>query len=88
MSWHVEFSKKAEKQIKALDRGQREMIYRWLYKNIEGCEDPRAHGHLLVGELGGLWRYRVGKYRVLCEIHDDELVVIAVEVGHRSKVYK
>ena len=87
MSWKVDFSPKAEKQVKKLDAAQRAAIYRWLYKNIDGCENPRAFGHALTGNLGGLWRYRVGKYRVICELQDDRLVVLALEVGHRSQVY-
>lgn len=88
MRWSVEFSPKAERQIKKLDKGQRTAIYRWMYKNIEGCENPRAHGHALAGNLAGLWRYRVGKYRVICELQDDRLVVLAIEVGHRSRIYE
>lgn len=85
--WALRYSKRAVKQLSKLDEHQHKMIRRWLEANIDGCEDPRAHGHALSHELSGLWRYRVGKYRVICEIHDDELVVLAVEVGHRRDVY-
>ena len=52
------------------------------------CEDPRAHGKGLTANLPGRWRYRIGDYRVLCEIRDNDLVVLAIEVGHRCEVYE
>ena len=63
------------------------MIVAWMAKNVDGCEDPRAHGKCLTANRSGQWRYRVGDYRVLCEIRDDELIVLAVEIGHRRSVY-
>jgi mRNA interferase RelE/StbE len=59
----------------------------WMDKNIDGCENPRAHGKGLAGNRSGEWRYRVGDYRVLCDIRDAELVVLALDIKHRSKVY-
>ncbi|MDV0824807.1 type II toxin-antitoxin system RelE family toxin [Klebsiella quasipneumoniae] len=50
-------------------------------------EDPRDAGKALTGNLRTYWRYRVGDYRVICEIRDAELVIVAVEIGHRSEVY-
>ncbi|MFR5829321.1 MAG: type II toxin-antitoxin system RelE family toxin [Adlercreutzia equolifaciens] len=41
-----------------------------------------------MGDKSGIWRYRVGDYRILCDIKDDELVVLALEVGHRREVYR
>ena len=66
----------------------RRVIVSWLFKNVDGCEDPRAFGKGLVANHSGEWRYRVGDYRVLCEIRDEELVVLAIEIGHRQEVYK
>ena len=86
--WSLRYSAGAVKQLSKLDREQSRLIQRWMLKNVDGCENPRAHGHALVGNLKGLWRYRVGKYRVLCELKDDELLVLAVEVEHRRSVYK
>lgn len=88
MVWALRYSEKAVKQLKKLDKSQSKLIVRWMTTNIDGCEDPRAHGRALVDNLAGLWRYRVGKYRVLCELRDDDLVVLAIEVGHRSSVYR
>lgn len=86
--WRLEYRPEAVKQLSKLDKLQRMAIQRWMLKNIDGCEDPRAHGHVLHYEKRNLWRYRVGKYRVICEIRDSELLVLAVEVGHRSQIYR
>ena len=86
--WRLEFSKRADKQLAKMDAGVRRVVVSWLLKNIDGCEDPRTHGKGLVANHSGEWRYRIGDYRVLCEIRDEELVVLAIEIGHRREVYK
>ncbi len=86
--WRLVFSKRAEKQLSKMDAGMRRIIVAWLLKNVDGCDDPRAHGKGLTGNLSGAWRYRIGDYRVLCDIRDDELVVLALEIGHRREMYK
>ena len=86
--WRLAFSKRAEKQLSKMDGGTRRIIVAWLLKNVDGCDDPRAHGKGLTGNLSGAWRYRIGDYRVLCDIRDDELVVLALEIGHRREVHK
>lgn len=85
--WSLEFSKRADKQLSKMDPGIRRVIVAWLLKNIDGCDDPRKHGKSLTGNHSGKWRYRVGNYRILCEIRDDDLVVLAIEIGHRREVY-
>jgi mRNA interferase RelE/StbE len=86
--WTLEFSKSADKQLAKMDQGIRRAIVKWLMKNIDHCADPRAHGKGLTGDHAGEWRYRIGSYRVLCEIQDDKLVVLAFNIGHRSEVYE
>jgi mRNA interferase RelE/StbE len=71
-----------------LDPGVRRVIVAWLNKNIDGCDDPRSTGKGLTAGFTGKWRYRVGDYRVLCNIRDSELVVLAIEVGHRRDIYR
>lgn len=88
MKWRLVFSKRADKQLAKMDAGVRRIIVSWLMKNIEDCENPRAHGKGLTGNHSGGWRYRIGDYRVLCEIKDNELIVLALEIGHRRSVYK
>lgn len=88
MSWRLEYSGKAVRQLRKLDRQDSRAIRSWMSEHIDGCENPRAHGKALVGPLSHLWRYRVGDYRVLCTFDGDELVVLAIEVEHRSEVYQ
>lgn len=87
MTWKLGFSKRADKQLSKLDPGVARTIVAWLLKNIDGCNNPRTYGKGLTANRTGQWRYRIGNYRVLCEIHDDKLVVIAIEVGHRRDIY-
>lgn len=77
-----------DKQYKKLDRSVQIMIKKWIDKHLVGEKDPRAQGKALSANLKGWWRYRIGDYRLLVEIVDDELVIIAVEIGHRSRIYK
>lgn len=87
MSWRVELTPHAIRQLAKLDRARAKILTAWLRKNLEGCENPRTHGKPLTGGLAGAWRYRVGDYRILCELRDSELLVLAFEIAHRSEVY-
>ena len=71
-----------------MDRFDARLITSWIGKNLVGCEDPRAHGKGLTANRSGEWRYRVGNYRILCNIKDDVLVIEVFSVGHRSSVYR
>ncbi len=84
----LEFSKRAQRQLAKMNPQVRKIVLLWLRKNVHGCDDPRAHGKALQGAYSGLWRYRVGDYRVICEIRDGDLVVLALSLGHRRDVYK
>ena len=88
MSFHVEYSKTALKQLKKMDRFDARLITSWIGKNLEGCEDTRAHGKGLTANRSGEWRYRVGNHRILCVIEDDVLVIEVFSIGHGSVVYK
>ena len=86
--YSVDYSADTRKALRKLDPGIRAMVLRWIDKNLQGCSDPRAHGKALTGNLSGLWRYRVGDFRLIAEIKDDRLVILMLEVGHRSKIYQ
>lgn len=88
MAYRVEYSKAALKQLKKMDRFDARIITSWIGKNLEGCDDPRAHGKGLTANRSGEWRYRVGDYRILCSIEDDVLVIEVFSIGHRCSVYK
>ena len=87
MTYHVEFSKAALKELKKMDRYNASMILGWIRKNLEGCENPRQQGKGLTANLSGQWRYRVGDYRLLAEIQDDKIVILILHIGHRSDIY-
>lgn len=87
MTFHVVFTEKATKQLKKLDRHTAAMITGWMRKNLEGCENPRQHGKSLTANRTGQWRYRVGDYRLIAEIHEEEIVILILSVGHRKEIY-
>ena len=87
MSYHVEFTRAALRDLKKLDRRTAAMITGWIRKNLEGCENPRQHGKGLTANRSGQWRYRVGDYRILADIQDNKIVILILNVGHRSEIY-
>jgi mRNA interferase RelE/StbE len=76
------------KEIKKLDRINRELIISYLEERLDGCANPRQYGEPLKGTLSGAWRYRVGQYRIICELQDNIVTVYVENVGHRRQVYK
>jgi mRNA interferase RelE/StbE len=80
-------SPKFTKQLNKLDKYTKKLIVAWLSNNIHNCDDPRAYGKTLIANRLGQWRYRIGDYRVLVNIQDDKLIVLALEVGHRRDIY-
>ena len=87
MQYKVIFAERAKKQLKKLEKHIAALIIGWLEKNIQNCENPRLHGKGLVENKSGQWRYRIGDYRVICEIQDKEIIVLVLEVGHRREIY-
>ncbi|TNM65992.1 type II toxin-antitoxin system RelE family toxin [Aliirhizobium smilacinae] len=89
MAWTIEYSTSAQKQAKRLDPVIRKRIRQFLDERLAIHENPRELGTALKGHaLGGFWRYKVGDYRIICDIQDQKLVVLVVEVGHRREVYR
>lgn len=86
MTWQLRYTDAPRKRLGKMDASARNMLLLWMSRNIDGCENPRLHGAALAGNLRGSWRYRIGDYRVLCEIRDSELVVLAFETAHMSEV--
>ena len=86
MSYSVETTPRFDKEFKKLDRYTQKMIKSWIVKNLVGCENPRAHGKALTGNLSGLWRYRVGSCRLIAEIQDDRLVILMLQAGHHREI--
>lgn len=88
MRYSVEYSTNASRFMKKLDNYTKTVIKNWINKNLEGCINPFEHGKMLVGDKSGLWRYRVGDYRLICEVQQDKVVILVVEIGHRRDIYK
>lgn len=88
MIYRVRYTNRAIKELRKLDIYTRHMIFAWIEKNLEGCENPRAHGKALTANLKGKWRYRIGDYRLLCVIEDDNLIILALTIGHRREIYQ
>ena len=87
MTYQIVTTNKFDNSFKKLDRQTQKIIKAWIEKNLLECENSRLHGKALSANRSGQWRYRVGDYRILAEIRDDEIVLILVDVGHRSKIY-
>lgn len=88
MTWTVKISDFTEKQVKKLDPPIQKRILDYLYERLEGCKNPRHFGEALKGDKTGLWRYRVGDYRIICDIQEEVLTILALAIGHRHKIYK
>ena len=88
MNWVYRFDDRALKELKKLGHPAQKDILTYLDERIAGHDDPRRFGKGLKAGLVGLWRYRVGDYRILCQIKDGELLVLVVAVGHRRQVYE
>jgi mRNA interferase RelE/StbE len=88
LAWTIEYTRTSESQLRKLDRQIARRILDYLDDKIASLENPRTRGKALTGVLGELWRYRIGDYRVICEIRDNTMRILVVEVGHRKQIYK
>lgn len=86
--WSLEFDEAARKELRKLDRPAQQLILTYLRERIATHEDPRRFGKALSHELAGLWRYRIQNYRLICNIEDQNLIVLVLRVGHRKDVYQ
>ena len=87
MTYHVRFTESAKKELKKLDKYTQKIILLWLNKHLEGCEDPRSTGKALTANRAGEWRYRIGDYRIIAKIEDNQLIILVIAVGHRRDIY-
>ncbi|HHD64882.1 MAG TPA: type II toxin-antitoxin system RelE/ParE family toxin [Desulfobulbaceae bacterium] len=87
MTRRVKFSETATQQLKKLGKQTQRNILKYLKKRIETDDDPQRYGDPLRRSLSGLWKYRVGDHRLICEIQQEEIVVLILPVGHRRNVY-
>ena len=88
MAWTLEYARSARKSVEKLDPETRRRIREFLENRLATLDDPRALGKPLKGPLATFWRYRVGDYRILCDVQDKRLVILVVAIGNRREVYR
>lgn len=87
MTWRIELDEDVRKTLKKLDKPVAQQILRKL-REIESLDDPTTMGKPLLSNRSGFWVYRVGDYRVVCDIQYGQLIVLVIELQHRSEAYK
>ncbi len=89
MAWRVEFDDGARRDLEKLDKPIALRITRFLRERVGQLDDPRSIGDALKGSrLGDFWRYRVGDYRIICDLENQRLLVLVLRVGHRREIYR
>jgi mRNA interferase RelE/StbE len=88
LAWTIEYAETAKKQLRKLDRAAARRIVDFMDERVAPSDDPRAMGKALKGPLGDLWSYRVGDFRVICDIQDKVLTVLVLRIGNRREVYR
>lgn len=86
--YKVEFTKTAIKELSKLDKQTQRIVKHWVTKNLIGSTNPRIHGKELKGKLKGIWRYRVGDYRLFARFEDKKLIIFIFNIEHRRSIYK
>ena len=88
MAWTIEYTDAARTQLRKLDRADARRIIDYMDQRVAPLKDARTLGKALRGPLGEFWRYRLGDYRIICDVHDEKLRVLVVSVGNRKDVYR
>ena len=87
MGYRIMIPDKVNKKILGFDKNTRKLLYDYISKNLKDTDNPRLHGKALTWNLKGLWRYRIMDYRLIVDIQDKQLIIVAVDFEHRSKIY-
>ncbi|MDO8890785.1 MAG: type II toxin-antitoxin system RelE/ParE family toxin [Sulfurimicrobium sp.] len=89
MVWRIEFDPRALDELKRLDKTAQARIIKTVRERIAPLENPRVLGQALRGEeLGRYWKYRIGDYRLICDIQDETVLILVLHVGHRKEIYR
>ena len=86
--YKLEVTRSFLKDLEGIDSRQRRIILVKMNADLNGTENPRSFGKELKGKKKGFWRYRYGNYRVIAMIDDKELIILALQLGHRQDIYK
>jgi mRNA interferase RelE/StbE len=84
----VNYTLRVLQVLESLDRPTRALLMAWIEKNLIGCDDPRSQGKALSARSADMWRYRIGDYRLIAEISDETITILALNVGHHKEVYE
>jgi mRNA interferase RelE/StbE len=88
LAWTASFEPRALSEVKKLERSAQRRVIRFLEERVARAHDPRGFGKPLTGDKVGLRRYRVGEYRIVCRIDDEQLAVLVLRIAHRKDVYR
>lgn len=88
MAWKIKITETALKEIKKLGPQAAKLIFDFLNQRLAQVDNPSGIGEELKHDLSGYWRYRVGEWRLICELKEDLLIVFVLRAGHRRNVYK
>ncbi|WP_303850298.1 type II toxin-antitoxin system RelE/ParE family toxin [Seleniivibrio woodruffii] len=88
MAYKIKLTKTAEKELSKLEKQTAARIVKFLRERLSASDNPKSLGKQLTGSMCQFWRYRVGDYRIICDIQDNELVILALHIAHRKEVYK
>ena len=88
MAWKIEYAESVQKDVRKMDAQQRKRIREFLENKVANLEDPRMLGKALTGSFSGLWRYRIGSYRIITHIEDRDVRILVVKMAHRKEVYR
>ena len=85
--YRIDYSKRAQRQIRKMDKQVQRLLFAWIDKHLDGTENHRQNGKGLTDNRANEWRYRIGDYRLIYDIQEDKLVILALEFGHRKDIY-
>jgi mRNA interferase RelE/StbE len=88
LAWAIEYAETARKQLRKLDKAAARRIVDFMDERVAPSENQRRLGKALKGPLGDIWCYRVGDFRVFCDIQDSVLTVLVLQIGNRREVYR
>jgi len=89
MVWLIKLERGVKHDLKKIDDYQKERIRFFLTEKLSKLQDPRSIGEPLKGQkLGKFWKYRVGNYRIITDIRDNELIIVVIAIGHNKEIYK
>jgi mRNA interferase RelE/StbE len=87
LAWLIKFDPRAVKELKKIDKNAQKRIIDYLKKKVATQDNPRIFGKSLKGDKRGFWRYRVGDYRIICDLFDDQMIILVIKIGHPQSIY-